>query len=270
MLQFLESLSHSAGAMALDYRSRLSGLSIQHKSIRDVVSEADIAIEKHLCARILEKFPHHAIYGEESGKTGSGHERWIIDPIDGTGSFVRGQPYFSISIAYEKNGVVQAGAVFAPVLGELFMAEKGKGATCNGRPIKVSQQGILNQSIFATGFACLRAGARHNNMPYLQAVLPQLCDMRRLGSAALDLAFVASGRLDGFWELYLNLYDVAAGLLLVEEAGGKSTEFNGDAIVSCKEILSTNGILHDQMVSLMTATKNSVGLPLDLHGTDLI
>lgn len=263
MLDFIDSLSRSAGAMALDYRSRLSGLSIQHKSIRDIVSEADIAIEKHLCARIVEKFPKHAIYGEESGKTGSGHERWIIDPIDGTGSFVRGQPYFSISIAYEKNGIVEAGAVFAPVLGELFMAEKGKGATCNGRPIKVSQQGRLNQSMFATGFACLRDGAKHNNLPYLQAVLPQLCDMRRMGSAALDLAYVASGRLDGFWELYLNLYDVAAGLLLVKEAGGQCSEFNGEPIVTCNEILSTNGILHDQMVAIMSATKNSVGLPLD-------
>ena len=100
-------------------------------------------------------------------------------------------------------------------------------------------------------------------MPYLQAVLPQLSDMRRLGSAALDLAFVASGRLEGFWELYLNLYDVAAGLLLVEEAGGKSSEFNGEAIVSCNEILSTNGVIHEQMVAIMSATKKSIGFPLD-------
>jgi myo-inositol-1(or 4)-monophosphatase len=263
MLEFLESMSRTAGAMAMDYRYRLSELSVEHKSIRDVVSEADIAIEKYLCSRILGQFPSHAIYGEESGVTGSGQDRWIIDPIDGTSSFLHGQPFFSISIAYEKNGVVQAGAVYAPVLGELFMAERGKGATCNGSPIGVSRQKKLDQSILATGFACLRAEAKHNNLPYLQAILPKLRDMRRFGSAALDLAFVASGRLEGFWELYLNLYDIAAGLLLVEEAGGMSSDFSGAPIKTCKEVISTNGFIHPQMIELLTSVKQSVGIPLD-------
>lgn len=251
MKDFILKLLKPASQMALDYREKLSGLQVNHKSTKDFVTEADESIEKLIREMIKSTFPDHALCGEEYGNEGEGRHRWIVDPIDGTSSFVFGQPFFSISIAYECDGIVQAGAVCAPVLNEIFIAEKGKGAELNGKPIQVSKRKQLNQCILSTGFACIRADLEKNNLPYLNALLPQLCDMRRYGSAALDLAYVAAGRLDGFWELNLNLYDIAAGQLLVEEAGGRVTDFKGNSLgTAIPQILATNDLIHEEILSV--------------------
>jgi myo-inositol-1(or 4)-monophosphatase len=251
MKDFIVELLGPASQMALEYREKLSGLQVNHKSTKDFVTEADQAIEKKIRETIRCHFPDHALCGEEYGNEGEGRHRWIVDPIDGTSSFVFGQPFFSISIAYEYDGVVQCGAVCSPVLSETFIAEKSKGAELNGKPIKVSQRNQLNQCILSTGFACIRADLEKNNLPYVNALLPKLCDMRRYGSAALDLAYVAAGRLDGFWELNLNLYDIAAGKLLVEEAGGKVSDFQGKQLGSeIPQIFASNGIIHQEIIKL--------------------
>jgi myo-inositol-1(or 4)-monophosphatase len=251
MIDFIKKLAHEAGRAALDFRTRLGDIGVEKKSPKDFVSEADKRIEEIICERIKQSFPHHSIFGEESGVWQGNDERWIIDPIDGTTSFIRGHAYFSISIAYEKAGVVQVGAVYAPALDEFFTAQKGQGAELNGAAISCSSTSVLGESLLATGFACLRSGRERHNMPYLNALLPRILDMRRMGSAALDLSYVACGRLDGFWELNLNDYDIAAGKLILEEAGGRVSDFNDHPMQDCSEILASNTIIHEQLSTIM-------------------
>jgi len=250
MRDFILEMIDSASQMALQYREVLADLRVGHKSTKDFVTEADQAIERLLRDKVMKHFPDHVFFGEEYGEHGTGHHRWIVDPIDGTSSFVFGQPFFSISIAYEVDGVVEWGAVHAPVLKETFIAQRGHGVTLNDKPIKVSDRNEMNQAIMGTGFACLRSDLEKNNIPYIVEILPNICDIRRLGSAALDLAFVAAGRLDGFWELNLNIYDIAAGKLLIEEAGGKVSDFQGTTLKDCAQIFASNGLLHEPMLAL--------------------
>jgi myo-inositol-1(or 4)-monophosphatase len=203
----------------------------------------DRKVEDFIVRMIKENFPGHDIIGEETGKTDRGDEScWIIDPIDGTTSYFHGQPYYSVSIAYMRNGTVEAGVVYAPALGQLFSAEKGEGAWLNGSTkLEVTQTDSMINSVLATGFACLRAGRQPNNLSLLSVVLPKIRDIRRCGSAAIDLAYVAAGKLDGFWEMDLNIYDVAAGVLLVEEAGGEVFDMEGKGNYPSAGIAATNG-----------------------------
>ncbi|HAR67252.1 MAG TPA: inositol monophosphatase [Lentisphaeria bacterium] len=249
MLDFIQQIAQEAGAMALAYRARLHAVAVDYKSVRDLVTEADREIELYLRKRIADRYPGHGILGEEFGAKQGDAYRWVIDPIDGTGSFVHGQPTFSVSIGVQHHGVGVLGAVAAPALGELFLAEQGAGAWCNGAKISCSTATELNRCILATGFACLRDGAAHNNLPYLHAILPQLQDMRRYGSAAMDLAFVAAGRVDGFWELNLHEYDIAAGVVLVREAGGVVSDFHGRTDDLPHRVLACNAELHAKIVS---------------------
>lgn len=251
MKNFLREIILEGGSLSLDYRLRLGELEVTHKSRKDLVSEADVAVEEFLVARIKKRYPDHAILGEESGShAGKSGWRWIIDPIDGTTSFLRGQAYYSISIAVEKDGDVVLGAVYAPVLNELFVAEKDAGAFLNDNPISVSNENELIDCIMATGFACMREDLKHNNMSYFAKIMPEISDIRRCGSAAIDLCYVACGKFDGFWELNLNVYDVAAGILIAQEAGGKVTDFSGNAVSDYKEIVCTNGFVHDELTKL--------------------
>lgn len=251
MKDFLHRISVEAGKLAMEYRSKLGSLQVDHKSKKDLVTQADIAIEKYLVDEIKKNYPAHAIFGEESGVHSGNEYRWVIDPIDGTGSFVYGHPIFSVSIALEKNGKTILAAVNVPAQNELFEAELGKGATLNGKPIKVSGCTDFGFAMLATGFACMRTNQPHNNLPYLQAILPQIQDLRRFGSAAADLCLVACGRLDGFWELNLKVYDVAAGILILTEAGGKVTDFQGKALAGeYGEIVATNTLLHDELAGI--------------------
>lgn len=260
MKQFLKDIAVEAGRMSLQYRQRLSELKVIAKtdSQKDLVTEADGAIEEFITTEITRRYPDHAIFGEEQGHKAGNEYRWVIDPIDGTSSFLHGQPFYSVCIAVERAGEGVLAAVNAPALGELFEAEKGHGATCNGTRIRVSQRGQLLDCILGTGFACVRADLQHNNLPYFDEIVPQIRDVRRYGSAGIDLCYVACGRLDGFWELNLAPYDVAAGLLIALEAGGQCSDFGGLAEGIPAELVVSNGLIHDQLVGLLGGVKCSV------------
>ncbi len=262
MQDFLREIIKKAGAMTLEYRQRLGEISINYKtqSKKDVVTEADVAVEKYLVGEIKKRYPDHGIFGEESGVHEGNEFRWVIDPIDGTMSFCREQAYYSVSIAVEKAGQTVLGAVYAPVLDELFEAKLNGGATLNGQTIQVSAEKKLNESMLATGFACLRADQEHNNLPYFNRLIKQIVGIRRCGSAALDMAYVAAGRLEGYWEKNLNIYDVAAGMLLVTEAGGKCSDFNGTTTNYYQEITASNNHIHTELLKELTAVKNELKL----------
>jgi myo-inositol-1(or 4)-monophosphatase len=250
MKDFLLDLIKRAGDLTLEYRTRLGNIAIDRKSDKDIVTEADKAVEDFIINVIRARFPDHAILGEETGRTDGNEFCWIIDPIDGTSSFVHGQPYYSVSIALQQNGTTILGAVNIPVLKDIFYAEKGKGATRNGIPVHVSDRDQLVNCHLATGFACLRCNLERNNLPYLSEIAPIIREVRMYGSAAADLCYVASGVLDGFWQLNLKAYDVAAGCIILEEAGGKVTDFTDSSERLDDEILATNGCIHSSIVDI--------------------
>jgi myo-inositol-1(or 4)-monophosphatase len=258
MKDFLREIILQAGPITLDFRRNIGTLAIDRKARKDFVSEADRAVEDFLIEQIHRRYPDHAIFGEETGSRGGGEYRWVIDPIDGTTSYIHGQPFYCISIALQHNGRTILAAVYAPVLGELFQAQAGQGATLNGEPICVSKQSCLEDSLLATAFACIRDNLPYNNLPYFLRILPRIRDIRQPGSAALDLAYIACGRFEGFWELNLKLYDIAAGALIVSEAGGKVTDFAGGVAGLPGEMIATNGRIHDEILSLLSQTKSEI------------
>jgi myo-inositol-1(or 4)-monophosphatase len=258
MKDFLHDIILRAGQMTLEFRHKVGGLAVDRKSKRDLVTEADRAVEEYLVGQILRKYPSHGIFGEETGRRGGDDFCWVIDPIDGTTSYIHGQPFYSVSIGVQQNGRTIVAAVYAPALGEIFEAAAGKGATLNGEPIRVSKESCLEDSLLATGFACMRDNHAYNNLPFMQQILPQIRDIRRTGSAAVDLSYVACGRLEGFWELNLKPYDIAAGELIVAEAGGRVTDFAGGAAGLPGEIIATNGHIHDAMIAILSQTKAQI------------
>ncbi len=251
MLNFMENLAREAGIMALEQRKHLSSAGLHFKNERDLVTDVDRQVEDFIKTNISRQFPDHAILAEESGisqERGSEY-LWVIDPIDGTTSFVHDMPFYSVSIALRRNGRPYAGVVYAPRLDELYRAELGKGATLNGRPIHVSARDKLVNCLAETGFACLRAGLRENNLKHFCRIAPQVRDIRRDGSAALDMAFVAAGRVDFFWEMLLQPYDIAAGEIIVLEAGGRVTDFQGgNEYPDRRGIVVSNGVIHDRVL----------------------
>lgn len=257
-MSFIEDLALAAGAEAMKYFNHIRENTVYHKgSAKDLVSTADRAVEKLIIARIHERYPEHAVFGEESGRSLQNSPYcWVIDPIDGTLSFVRNQPFFSISIALKKDGIPVAGCVYAPRLDLLFTAERGNGAFENHKPIHIEHCDNLNEATAATGFACLRAGMKeNNNMPICDALFPILRDIKRCGSAALDLCFVASGRFDLFWEIALQEYDVAAGALIAQEAGATVTDMTGGDDYPFRGIVCTNASLHPQLMPYFSLVK---------------
>lgn len=242
MIEFVKKIAVSAGEMAIAEFAKSGTLKLDFKSEKDLVTEADRKIEEFIVSEIHGKYPDHDIFGEETGKTAKGNEFcWVIDPIDGTTSFVHGQPFFSVSIALQKNGETVAGAVNAPKLGELYWAAKGEGAYCNKERIHVSSRDRLVNSVLSTGFACIRSDLKENNLPIFNKILPKLRGVRRYGSAAIDLSYVACGRLEGFWELNLKPYDIAAGVLILREAGGEVCDLRGKQNYPDDGVLATNG-----------------------------
>lgn len=229
---FAESLARQTGPLLLDYFARPK-LGIVIKSTPyDVVTEADKAAEAVIVAALLDAYPEYHIMGEEGGGMGAPAESaeyfWYIDPIDGTTNYANRIPHFAISIALTDRWMQPlVGVVYNPVTDELFSAAKGGGATLNGERITVSQTVDLANSVIATGFPYDRATNPHNNIAEWLHFLPRTRDLRRFGSAALDLAFVAAGRFDGYWEMHLHPWDYLAGLLCVTEAGGVVTDFAG-------------------------------------------
>lgn len=229
MLEFIIELAELAGKESLRYFGNLTSADIEGKMTdKDLVSIADKAVENTIISKITETFPEHDIFGEETGHAGKSSEYcWVIDPIDGTQSFVKNHPYYSISIALYQNGKPLAGAVCAPALGKLFYAQIGKGAFENGKPIHVSDCPSLHEAACATGFSLLRQNKVEPVVAKFARILPLMRDIKRCGSAALDSAFTAAGIYDGFWEEGLQLYDIAAGAIIAREAGATVCDFKG-------------------------------------------
>ena len=254
MLNFAIQTARDAGHLLAERFGR--ALQISNKSELDLVTEADLASEKLIIERIKTNYPRHAILAEESGASaladGAASEwRWIIDPLDGTTNYAHGYPCFCVSIGLEHKGKLELGVIYDPVRDELFTAERGQGAALNGRRLQVSQTRTLNSALLCTGFPYdvreRSEFARHftNFIMNAQAV-------RRDGSAALDLAYVACGRFDGFWEEGLHPWDVAAGVLMIEEAGGRVSDYDGAAFdIYSAPILASNGLVHEQMMRVL-------------------
>ncbi len=219
---------------------------------RNLVSEIDRNAEKKIIDIIKRHHPSHGILAEESGGSGSSDYVWVIDPLDGTTNFLHGLPIFCVSIGLQYKGELIAGVVYDPNLDELFTAEKGSGAYLNGRRLHVSKSSELIQSLLVTGFPYDIASNPDNTIERFVNVLVKAQAVRRLGSAALDLSYVAAGRLDGFWETNLNPWDMAAGILFVREAGGVVTDFSGaDSTIHTPHMLASNGRLHQALLNIL-------------------
>jgi myo-inositol-1(or 4)-monophosphatase len=219
-------------------------------TINNLVTEVDKKSEEAIIKTIRQYFPDHFILSEEVGELSTtSNYKWIIDPIDGTVNFAHGIPICCVSIGVEKDGEMLMGCVFNPFMNELFFAEKGKGAFLNNKPIKVSQKKQLESACLVTGFPYRWAKTDIDPIPVFERFIRHGLPVRRLGSAAIDLCWVACGRFDAFWEYNLNPWDIAAGYLIVEEAGGKITNFAGEPYsVYHKETMATNSLLHDAML----------------------
>jgi len=253
LISFIKALALEAGIICLEDQKHLTCHDLEFKSAKDIVTAIDKKVETFLVKAILARYPDHGVLGEEYGAVqAKAPFRWIIDPIDGTTSFVHRLPFYSISIALEKEGELVLGVVYAPALGQLFYAEKGNGAFVNDTPIHVSETSELDKAVMATGFACLRAGWQNNNLPIFNDIVPKLRDIRRFGSAALDLCYTALGSLDGFWEMNLNIYDIAAGTVILKEAGGVVTDFTGGRQYPEKGIAAANKVLHNELIRILT------------------
>ncbi|MFP4040422.1 MAG: inositol monophosphatase family protein [Desulfosudaceae bacterium] len=228
-------------------------LSIREKGDKDLVTEADTASEKAIVAAIGERFPDHDILAEESGQSQTNSRFcWIIDPLDGTTNFSHGLGLFGVSIALARDGEVIVGIVLNPISGELFTASLGGGARRNGQPMAVSSAARINQALLVTGFPYNFKEKRAVLETRFRNCLEAAQGVRRLGSAALDLCYVAGGYFEGFWEQDLHPWDTAAGLIIAREAGAKVTDFSGNPFTpDKKELLATNGILHETMLDLL-------------------
>lgn len=250
MTQFLETavqVAREAGALLLPYFHH--GVRVEYKGDVDIVTEADRASEMLIIQRLRERFPDHAIVAEEGGghSSHSGY-RWYIDPLDGTTNFAHTFPMFCVSMGLEKNHELIAGVIYDPLRDELFAAERGGGARLNGAPIHVSSGNRLEEALVATGFPSRK---RHQsiNIHFYHQISLRSHGVRRAGSAALDLAYVAAGRLDCFWEFNLHPWDFAAGSLIVSEAGGRITDMKGQPHrMDSAHIAASNGWLHAQLI----------------------
>ncbi len=223
---------------------------IAFKDKGDYVTELDHRSEKAIIQHIREHYPHHSIYAEESGKAeGEKDYQWIIDPLDGTANYVQGIPLFSISIAFVEAGVIQLGVVYDPMREEMFWAEKGKGAFLNGKRIAVSTKKEMEYAMLGTGFPWRFKSCLDPYLESFKALFFLTTGIRRMGSAALDLAYTACGRFEGFWEMKLKPYDIAAGVLLVQEAGGIVSDVlgNSDYMVT-GNIVGASALMHEQIV----------------------
>jgi myo-inositol-1(or 4)-monophosphatase len=250
-LAFVTSLARDAGALL---RERYhAARTIEQKRPKDLVTDADRASEALIVAAIRASFPGAAVLGEEGGAyAGASGERFIVDPLDGTTNYAHHYPMFCVSIGYERDGVLEAGAIYAPIFDELVAARRGGGATCNGRPIRVSEASVLSEALVSTGF--IPGPLEDRAVREWAAVSRSAQAVRRDGSAALDLAAVAMGRFDAFWEWRLKPWDMAAGTLIVREAGGTVSAI-GHAGFDLDEgsILASNGRIHAELAAAIAA-----------------
>jgi myo-inositol-1(or 4)-monophosphatase len=258
MEQFLDVAIETATDAGKVLREGMDNIAwIKHKGEINLVTEMDIKSEELIKEKIHSAYPSHQILAEESDiPRKSARFRWIIDPLDGTTNYAHGFPVFSVSVALEIDGVVEIGTVYDPTRDELFTGMRGDGAFMNGNRILVSQTTDLTESLLTTGFPYDLRTSEVNNIDHWNNMIVKAQAVRRVGSAALDLCYTAMGRLDGFWELKLFPWDVAAGALFVEEAGGKVTDFGGEPFsIYSKEVLASNGKIHGQMVEVLIKGK---------------
>ena len=246
MLNFASNLARDAGRILDEYAGRAR---VMNKGVIDLVTEADLAAERFIIEKIRTHYPRHAILAEESGVTevAQAEYKWVIDPLDGTTNYAHGYPCYCVSIALEYQGALHIGVIYDPTRDELFAAEKGLGATLNGRQMRVSETESLSRALVCTGFP-YNVRDRHDFTREWRNFTLNAHGIRRDGSAALDLAYVAAGRFDGFWEDGLNAWDMAAGALLVQEAGGTVTNYdNGPLNIYQPPIIASNGLIHQDM-----------------------
>lgn len=253
MLNFAIETAREAGQILLEKFGRK--INISKKGDINLVTEADLASEKHIIEKIKSYYPRHAVLAEESGdavlSAGDNNYKWIIDPLDGTTNFAHGYPCFCVTIALEHKGEIVIGVTFDPTRDEMFAAEKGKGATLNNKPIRVSETEKLSESLIVTGFP-YNFKEKQNFAQHLTDFLKFSRGVRRDGSAAIDMAYVACGRFDGFWEEGLNPWDVAAGVLLVSEAGGRVSYYDDSKFsIYAPPILASNGLIHREMIEVL-------------------
>ncbi len=261
-----------AGARLREFFAQ--GVETEYKGDVDLVTVADRSVEKLIRGRLGEVFPEHGMYGEEGTRERLEREyRWYVDPLDGTTNFAHGFPQFCVSLGLEhrrsgmkpdEDGTLMAAVIYDPLRDELFAAERGRGAQLNGKRLRVSRTPELAEALVATGFPSRK---RHDspNIHFYQEFTLRSHGVRRAGSAALDLAYVAAGRMDAFWEFNLNPWDTAAGILLVEEAGGRVTDFGGNHFrLDSQEILASNGLIHAELLGFFAdlfAGRNLAAIP---------
>ena len=241
------------GAKILEDYAR-AGFHIQKKDRIDLVTEADLRSEQAIVGVIREAYPSHQILAEEKGLHTSAQTpyKWVIDPLDGTTNFAHGFPMYNISIGLEYQGLCVLGVILDPTRHELFVAKRGAGATLNGTPIQVSRIPHLDEALLVTGFGYDVHTSPENNLDEFCRFTLKAQGIRRTGTAALDMCYVACGRFDGFWELKLNPWDIAAGLVIVQEAGGNVTNFQGAPFsIYEKHMVASNGLIHEQMLHVL-------------------
>lgn len=255
--KFLDGLAEGAGQVLRKYFTKVRR--IEHKRNAGIVTEADKLSEALILKKISRFYPNSSILTEESGEFRRDDSLcWILDPLDGTTNYAHGFPWFCVSIGLFENARPRAGVVFNPISGEKFTAEAGKGARLNGRPIRVSKTERLGDSLLGTGFYYSKGSRLSEEMEYFRRMNQVALGVRRPGAAALDLASVAAGRFDGFWERGLSPWDVAAGWLIVHEAGGTITDYSGKpTTIYGDEILASNGRVHRRLVNVLTGKRRA-------------
>lgn len=253
MLDVAVQAAKEAGRFLKASVGKVTSIETKKGNVRDLVSEIDKASEAMIISIIKERYPHHSILAEESGGSKQSAEyTWVIDPLDGTVNFLHGVPVFSVTIGVEYRGEIVAGVTYDPNLNELFTAEKGSGAFLNGNRIEVSTAAELINSLLVTGFPYDIAKNPDHAVEHFVNFLMTGQGLRRLGSAALDLCYIAAGRFDGYWEVSLNPWDMAAGMVLVQEAGGKVTDLMGGVpSIYKRQIVASNGRIHDKMLQVL-------------------
>ncbi|MDH5426675.1 MAG: inositol monophosphatase [Nitrospirota bacterium] len=262
----IDDLTHTAiqaarlgGAILQDYAQKGFTIESKGESI-NLVTEADLQSEKAIIQSIRTTFPEHQILSEEQGLQDIPQHpiKWIIDPLDGTVNFAHGFPMYNVSIGVEYEGTCIIGAIYDPTRNELFLGQRGRGATLNGTPIHVSATPTLVKALLVTGFAYDIHTATDNNLKEFSAFAIRAGGMRRTGTAAIDLCYIACGRLDGFWELQLKPWDTAAGKVIVEEAGGKITDYAGKPYsIYGSTVLATNGHIHSEMIEVLREIRSA-------------
>lgn len=254
--------ARAGGNIIMRALDRLDTVKVAEKQPNDFVTEIDQRVEREIISHIHKAYPDHSIIGEESGEQGNSDYQWIIDPLDGTRNFIHGFPHFAISIAVMHKNKIEHGLIYDPVRQELFTASRGKGAKLNERKIRVSARKRLEECLMGTGFA-YRHTDREAELPanIFKAILPICNDVRRAGAATLDLAYVACGRLDGFWELGLKIWDIAAGILLIKEAGGIVCDPEGgeDYLKSGNVVAANPVIIRQFLKSIKPLTADNPG-----------